>query len=510
VITLLLVVVTAGIIAWGRGYRCLWEVGFPWAALAAVPAGLAAAYFSLSLTSLSLRGGGRKLLRALMAVSDRKLLLRTPAVPHYLFVSAAEELLWRGTLQEQFSRPWVGIPLVALVFTVLHVFVEVRKARPIRMLDLLIFALLLGSVFHITGNIYAVVILHFIRNMVLLGLRGPAAKEPAPPRARPGRRRADPMVRTLSRIMTWSHLLPAETAYSALVSSVRAAVAGGEALNVRVFAGRRRRVLGNIRLAYPHAGEAHRRLLYRRTREHAVRKLVEDILLLRMEIGRLRTLVGARCRIEGDRHLREALAAGRGMILGTCHLGAMTYVMPVLMRFRERLFFGRTLYFTNKRSPTTGGLVDERVREAEAMLPVRFVEVPVNRQFAAARTMLRVLRGGGVLVIACDGDLYTTESGRRKTAFTVNFLGGRIRVGGGAAWLSAATGLPVVPVFAVRDRRYRIRLCFETPIGPARGRDRSAVRALNDRIFAKIEEYVRRHPEQWLFWDRLHLLRVGS
>ena len=318
------------------------------------------------------------------------------------------------------------------------------------------------------------------------------------------------MVRALSRIMAWSRPLPAETSYSVLVSILRTVVAGGEALNARVFAGRRRRVLGNIRLAYPHAGEAHRRLLYRRAREHAVRKLVEDLLLLRMEIRRLRTFVGARGRIEGDRHLRGALAAGRGMILGTCHLGAMTYVIPVLMRFRERLFSGRTMYFTNKRSPTMGGLVDERIREAEAMLPVRFVEVPVNRQFAAARTMLRVLREGGVLVIACDGDLYTAESGRRKTAFTVNFLGSRIRVGGGAAWLSAATGLPVVPVFAIRDRRYRIRLCFEAPIGPARGRDRSAVRTLNDRIFAKIEEYVRHLPEQWLFWDRLHLLRAGS
>ncbi len=69
----------------------------------------------------------------------------------------------------------MAIPTVAAAFTLLHALSDSRQVKLLRVVDLFVFALILGALFHHTGNVYFVAALHFIRNQCL------AARPLAPP-----------------------------------------------------------------------------------------------------------------------------------------------------------------------------------------------------------------------------------------------------------------------------------------------------------------------------------------
>ncbi len=86
----------------------------------------------------------------------------------------------------------------------------------------------------------------------------------------------------------------------------------------------------------------------------------------------------------------------------------------------------------------------------------------------------------------------------RKGVF-VDFFSLKASTSDGLARLAIATGVPVVPVFAVRDgtsSRHFIE-CME-PIETIRGADREESVLLNtQRYTTTIEEMVRRYPDHW-------------
>jgi KDO2-lipid IV(A) lauroyltransferase len=129
--------------------------------------------------------------------------------------------------------------------------------------------------------------------------------------------------------------------------------------------------------------------------------------------------------------------------------------------------------------------------------------IKVIRKHAAARAVLKSLNQGELVGIPFD------QNAKRSEAVFVPFFGEPAATSGGLARLVAIAGVPVVPVFLLRERnrrRHRIEILDEIPI--QRTDDSRADIEENTRRFTRaIEDFVRRHPTQFLWTHRRYRTR---
>jgi KDO2-lipid IV(A) lauroyltransferase len=129
--------------------------------------------------------------------------------------------------------------------------------------------------------------------------------------------------------------------------------------------------------------------------------------------------------------------------------------------------------------------------------------IKVIRKHAAARAVLKSLNQGELVGIPFD------QNAKRSEAVFVPFFGEPAATSGGLARLVAIAGVPVVPVFLLRERnrrRHRIEILDEIPI--QRTDDSRADIEENTRRFTRaIEDFVRHHPTQFLWTHRRYRTR---
>jgi lauroyl/myristoyl acyltransferase len=195
--------------------------------------------------------------------------------------------------------------------------------------------------------------------------------------------------------------------------------------------------------------------------------------------------------VEGLEAWRELIAAGRGFILVTAHLGAWE-VGSMFPASRE----GRRIHV---------------VREAETdPRAQRFIEG---------------------LIRSCGGDLYTTHFAEDaqlgvdlldalRRSEIVALQGDRPRSGGrtmevdlfgrpyslpiGTAALARAAGVPIVPAFVFREGRLRYRCIMRSAIVVAESADRQRdLREALERFASDLEAAIRREPHQWFCFRKL-------
>ncbi|MFO7608199.1 MAG: lysophospholipid acyltransferase family protein [Candidatus Krumholzibacteriia bacterium] len=176
--------------------------------------------------------------------------------------------------------------------------------------------------------------------------------------------------------------------------------------------------------------------------------------------------------------LDEAMAAGRGVIVATGHLGnfelggrvlAARYPLLDVVKPQRNPAFDRDL---------------DALRNRHGI-----ATVPSGR---AGRAVLAHLRRGGMVSLLVDQD--AGAAGLR-----LDFLGRPASTWPGAARFALRRGCPVVPVAIVREGAghvLRVGQAIAVAPGPA---DPVRVAALMRRISAGVEAFVGRHPEQW-FW----------
>ena len=110
---------------------------------------------------------------------------------------------------------------------------------------------------------------------------------------------------------------------------------------------------------------------------------------------------------------------------------------------------------------------------------------------------LELLRDGWAIGIMGDRDF-------SANGIPVQLFGRMVRVPRGPAVLSLRSGLPVVPVFCVRERPWEFRLFIVEPFWPTRGLATSEnIRALTQQYTTVIGRYVQRFPTQWLMFEPL-------
>jgi KDO2-lipid IV(A) lauroyltransferase len=116
---------------------------------------------------------------------------------------------------------------------------------------------------------------------------------------------------------------------------------------------------------------------------------------------------------------------------------------------------------------------------------------------AGIRGMLAALRRDELVVIL--GDQHASGA-----AVVIDFLGRPCATARGPAALALRTGAPLVPVFMIREGGLRHRVVVRAPIEalPRGGDEEEDVLYYTRLHTAVLEEFIRMHPDHWLWMHR--------
>jgi KDO2-lipid IV(A) lauroyltransferase len=184
---------------------------------------------------------------------------------------------------------------------------------------------------------------------------------------------------------------------------------------------------------------------------------------------------------EGEQHLKEAAALGRGVLVFSGHFGHWEMVallqerlgvpMAMVVRPLENLYFDR--FLTRLRSLSGNSILPKR---------------------NASRGVLRSLREGRSVAILIDQNV------RGDAGVFVDFFGLPASTTPALATFAFRSRAPIVPVFSHPLPDGRLRISYREAIHPVRrGEFVDDIRALTRQCTALLEDEVRRHPECWLW-----------
>ena len=234
----------------------------------------------------------------------------------------------------------------------------------------------------------------------------------------------------------------------------------------------------NLRLAFPEWSDTQRR--------KAIRGMVRSLGWMAAEFAHFPDLTGENIGrlvvLDGFENFEAARKCGKGVIFLTGHMSAWE-----LAPFAQALY-GNPLSFLAREieNPRVDALVN-RYRCLSGNQPIE--------KNNAARTILRVLHSGGTVGILADQNTSLEEG------VFVNFFGIPAATTTGLARIARRTDAAVVPGFLCWDeavRKYRLR--FGPAVALQRTNDEEAdIRENTARFNRVIEDYIRAHPEQWLW-----------
>jgi KDO2-lipid IV(A) lauroyltransferase len=218
-----------------------------------------------------------------------------------------------------------------------------------------------------------------------------------------------------------------------------------------------------------------RSLSARRVFVNQVRQYLEVFQITRLDRARFDAIV----RVEGWDHFECARRLGKGVIFGSAHLGPVALVGQILMQR------GHTLTLPAEKTNSEFMHAVNRARQAQGL-----VLVPVD----SALGIYRIIRDGGVLGILADRAV--TGVGE-----TVEFFGRPALLPSAQVALALRTGAPLLPAFAWRENGMLFAR-IEEPLELVSTGDRDAdVRAGVRRFAARLESYIKEHPEQWTVFE---------
>jgi phosphatidylinositol dimannoside acyltransferase len=200
------------------------------------------------------------------------------------------------------------------------------------------------------------------------------------------------------------------------------------------------------------------------------------------------TEIVSRVDVTGDRLLRQAVAAGNGLILSLPHMGNWDHAGAWLT--------GTGVPFTTVAERLKPESLFERFvafRESLGMevIPLTGGERPPFRILAER------LRSGGVLCLLGDRDL--TSSG-----IEVDFFGSAARMPAGPAALAQATGAALLPVtlWYPDRKRWAFEIHEQVPV-PTSGDRREKIHAMTQHVAHVFQAAIAKHPQDWHMLQRI-------
>lgn len=240
----------------------------------------------------------------------------------------------------------------------------------------------------------------------------------------------------------------------------------------------RRAAMFNLQLAFPDWTDGERRRVAQRMIRQVGWMAGEFSQFPRYSRERIEKIVA----LDGLENFDAARRRGKGVLFLTGHMSAWE-----LAPFAFALY-GHALHFLVR--PINNRRVDALINRYRCLSGNRPIEK--NR---SARAILKVLGEGGTVGILSDHNTSLEEG------VFVNFFGVPASTTAGLARIALRTDAAVVPGFLFWDAERRIyRLRFEPAVELARTDNEEAdVRENTARFTRVIEEYVRAHPDQWLW-----------
>jgi len=220
-----------------------------------------------------------------------------------------------------------------------------------------------------------------------------------------------------------------------------------------------------------------RSLSARRVFVNQVRQYLEVFQIPRLDRARFDAIV----RVEGWENFLCAQRLGKGVIFGSAHLGPVALVGQILITR------GYTLTLPAEKTDSEFMHAVNRARQAQGL-----VLVPID----SALGIHRVIRDSGVLGILADRAV--TGVGE-----TVEFFGRPALLPSAQVALALRTGAALVPAFAWREKGLLFAQ-IEEPLELMSTGDRDAdVRTGVRQFAARLERYIKEHPEQWTVFERV-------
>lgn len=179
----------------------------------------------------------------------------------------------------------------------------------------------------------------------------------------------------------------------------------------------------------------------------------------------------------------QILSRGRGLIVLTAHVGNFE-----LLAMMAAIKGAPLTVITKALKPKwlNDWWVETRGKFGIKMLPAR----------NSYRYCREALKANGILGFILDQNM------KRNRGIFVDYFGRPACTSPGLAMLSAQTGAPVLPVFMLREPDGRHRVCVFDPLPPPASMDKEAIRQATQTYTTIIEQFVRAHPEQWIWLHR--------
>ncbi len=240
----------------------------------------------------------------------------------------------------------------------------------------------------------------------------------------------------------------------------------------------RRSAMFNLRLAFPDWTDERRR--------RVIRGMIRQIGWMAGEFSQFPKYTRERIErivvVDGFESFDAARRRGKGVLFLTGHMSAWE-----LAPFAQALY-GHPLHFLVR--PIANRRVDVLINSYRC----RSGNQPIEKN-RSARAILKVLGEGGTIGVLADHNTDIEES------VFVDFFGVPASTTSGLARIALRTDAAVVPGFLSWDegrRRYRLR--FEPAVELARtGNEESDVIENTARFTRVIEDFIRAHPDQWLW-----------
>lgn len=197
--------------------------------------------------------------------------------------------------------------------------------------------------------------------------------------------------------------------------------------------------------------------------------------------------LNARTETLGIENLNRALEGGKGVLLGTAHIGSFDLVAQIALP--------RSLPLT---------VLVERLEPPdfwEQWLKLRTAQgltfQPADGE--GMRAVFRALRNGEIVGIACDRVI-------QGNGIWTLFMGKPALMPVGAAELALRTGAALIPAFFMRAGRDRYRVHLEAPVDVPHRKGRHThedVKYVVDQVIAVMERFIRAEPNQWVLFHPL-------
>ena len=196
--------------------------------------------------------------------------------------------------------------------------------------------------------------------------------------------------------------------------------------------------------------------------------------------------------VEAMEHWRKASAGGGGVVMVTAHLGR--YEAGSMLPASEE---DRRVHLV--REPEVDPRAQEFIRQSvRAVEGARFTMHFQGDDPLHGVLLLEALRRGELVAMQAD----RPRAGSRTVV--ASLFGRPVKLPAGPVALARSAGVPVVPVFAIRQGRRRYRVVFRPPIGVPTTADRGAdLASAVQAIALEIEHAVRRAPHQWFVFREI-------